>query len=168
VNLLPSREDRDVEWFHGTRWDKRLYVLIYPTFSLLFLGFVFNPGKGGSPLRVAVATEILVALIFAIRGARVGTVRADNRGVKAYGAVRRWDWAWSQIQGFSTAPGRQARAGALHQILLVSLVDGRTKRLSPINSRRSVSGLDSTWVDLAAQALNERLRQERGAARPRW
>ena len=149
-----NAEEPEREVFHGTTLDKRLYTYGYVVFSLLFVGFVFNPGKGGTGLRVAVAIAIAVMLILAWRSRRLGRIVASPRGVRAYGYVAAWHWQWSDIDHFDAEYKPLPFVGrSTHKVLSVYLHGDKKKMLGAINSRPAPVG-ELSWIESAVQRLN--------------
>jgi hypothetical protein len=142
----------EVTWYHGTVWDKRLYVAIFPLCDLLLAGYLVHPGRGGNTLRVITALLMAAALFLAFRGRRLGRIAADAQGVTAYGALRRWRWSWHEIDHFTIERRRTLVAMAVHPSLTVHLRGGR-KAFTSVNSKPAAK--DQTWLDLAAAALND-------------
>jgi hypothetical protein len=168
--LLLSRRVKatalDREVFHGTVLDKRIYTYGYVVFSLLFVGYVFNPGRGGTGLRVAVAVGIAVMLVLAWRSRRLGQIVASAHGVSAYGYVAAWHWRWSDIDHFvADYKPLPFVLRSAHKVLFVHLKDGRTKAVGAVNSRPAAPG-QLSWIEAAVQRLNELATDHAGLPAP--
>jgi hypothetical protein len=152
-------EQREV--LRGTRWDKWLYRGIGPLFSLLIVAGLVNPGNGGNAQRALLAGLVVQALASTWRGWRLGTIEISPRGLQAYGALRRWHWAWSELDHVEVGSGALPFAPATsNQPLVVYCRDGRVKRLTSINGKSHVAG-ERSWVTIAAARINDRIHSER-------
>ncbi len=158
--LRVPRGHQQREVLRGTGWDKWMYRSIGPFLSLLLVAGLFNPGRGGYGLRVFVAVLILLALASTWRGWRLGTIQIDAQGIEAYGALRRWRWAWSELDYVEVGSGPLPFAPATrNEPLVVHSRDGRVTRLSSINGRSRTLGRPSC-VALAVDKINARIQSE--------
>src|SRR5690625_4348006 len=105
MRLARRLKHSEHNYYHGTLWDKRLYRSIWIVSSIIFLGYVIQPGRGGATLRIAAAIISVSLLLTCWRGWHLGAIQSDTTGVTAHGAIRRWHWAWDEVDRFSAESG---------------------------------------------------------------
>jgi hypothetical protein len=149
----------DLLRFRGTRWDRCLYLGQLIFFAVVFALPMFAPGMSEAGMSMFAALAIGLLLI-AWRGISAGQVWASDRGVRAFGYLKRWHWAWDQLSGFAVEDKMMPFAGTQHRTLVVHTVEGRTTTVKSVNS----SLRRTPWVDNAVVVLNAELAKRHGGS----
>ena len=138
--------------YEGARWDKWVYAGLLTVFALLSLTALADPNAA-----IEIVGGVAAAFLFtlAIRATQWGQIElyADHVAVRSLWRTRRFRWRDVQRFVVEERPVVGSPLPALHRTLGVHLVSGRTVWLRPADA--SARHSDPTWVDQAADALNE-------------
>lgn len=141
------------------RWTRAIVIPVSILLGLLFVPDAISEEAsslaGTVALRLSNAAIALWLFFVAWRTRRIGFVYVDASGLHEYRLLRTRSWAWDEIDRVAAEVRNVPMKAILVRVLVVYQKDGRSKLAN--YSTAAVKLGESSWVDLAAEKINERL-----------